>query len=193
MKKFIVIITTFVLMCVLLSCEKSTSNLETTTNNTTSNKPSTTINSTTEDNITTNSTTTKNITTNNNTTKLSEDDELMNKTLSLKIDNTIVSVDWLDNASVNALKELAKDGLTIETHMYGNFERVGSLGTTITSSDTRITTSPGDICLYSSNQIVLFYGSNTWSYTKLGHINLSNGELSSLLGKENVVIKISIK
>lgn len=62
--------------------------------------------------------------------------------------------------------------------IYGGFEQVGSLGKAITSSDTSITTSSGDICLYQSNQIVIFYGSNTWSYTKLGHISLSKSELT---------------
>ena len=45
----------------------------------------------------------------------------------------------------------------------------------------RITTNPGDIVLYSSNQIVIFYDSNTWSYTKLGHINLSKSELTGVI------------
>ena len=76
---------------------------------------------------------------------------------------------------------------------YGGFEQVGSIGSTLSSSGTRITTSPGDIVLYSSNQIVLFYDSNTWSYTKLGYINLSKSELTDLFGDEDVVINISLK
>jgi hypothetical protein len=56
-----------------------------------------------------------------------------------------------------------------------------------------LTTNPGDIVLYSSNQIVLFYDSNTWSYTKLGHINLSKSELTDLLGDEDVVITLNLK
>ncbi len=116
-----------------------------------------------------------------------------NKAIELKIGNTIVDVNWLDNDSVKALKELAKDGLTINMSMYGNFEQVGSLGKCIASSDASLTTSPGDIVLYSSNQIVLFYDSNTWSYTKLGHINLSKSELIDLLGDEDVVITMDLK
>ena len=77
--------------------------------------------------------------------------------------------------------------------MYGDFEQVGSLEKTIISDDERITTSPGDIVLYSSNQIVIFYGSNTWSYTKLGHINLSKSELTNLLGDEDIVITMDLK
>lgn len=61
------------------------------------------------------------------------------------------------------------------------------------SVDTRITTNPVDIVLYSSNQLVIFYDSNIWYYTKLGHINLSKSELTDLLGDEDVVITFSLK
>ena len=40
----------------------------------------------------------------------------------------------------------------------------------LTTDDTHITTKPGDIVLYLGNRIVMFYGSNTWSYTMLGHV-----------------------
>ena len=105
----------------------------------------------------------------------------------------MINVAWLDNSSVNALKELAKDGLTINMHEYCGFEKVGSIGSTLPSSDIRITTNHGDIVLYSSNQIVIFYESNTWAYTKLGHINLSKSELTSLLDHENLDILLTLK
>ena len=76
--------------------------------------------------------------------------------------------------------------------MYGGFEQVGSIGSTLPSADTRITTNPGDIVLYSSNQIVLFYDSNTWSYTKLGHINLSKSELKLFVNYLESALKASI-
>ena len=72
--------------------------------------------------------------------------------------------------------------------MYSDFEQVGSLGKTITSNDETLTTSAGDICLYQSNQIVLFYGSNTYSYTKLGHIVLSKSELTNFLVKMTLLL-----
>lgn len=148
-------------------------------------------------NTTTNTETPSTITTEDNTpttdTTPKEDDEYMNKTLVLKIDDTIVDVYWMDNDSVKELKKLAKDGLTIEMHKYVIFEQVGSLPNSIKSSDTNITTTPGDIVLYSSNQIVLFYGSNTWDYTKLGHINLTKNELADLLADEDVTITVSLK
>ncbi len=113
--------------------------------------------------------------------------------LTLKINDIEVDVIWTDNDSVRALKNLAKDGITINMNKYGGFEQVGSIDSTLPSSDTRITTIPGDVVLYSSNQIVIFYDSNTWSYTKLGHINLSKSELTDLLGDEDVVITLNLK
>ena len=174
MKKIIILVIGFIMLFSLASCggDKTTE----TSNSTT--EPSTTIPSTDS---------------NPTTTETKEDDPYMNKTIEIKIGNTKVDVNWLDNDSVKALKELAKDGLTISMSMYGDFEQVGSLGKTITSSDTNITTSPGDIVLYSSNQIVIFYGSNTWSYTKLGHISMTKSELTDLLGDENVTITLTLK
>ena len=108
--------------------------------------------------------------------------------MKLLIDEKELEVNWEDNASVEAIKEISP--LTINMHRYGGFEQVGSIGKTIVSNDKNITTEPGDIVLYSSNQIVVFYGTNTWAYTKLGHINLSQNELNDLLNKENVTLTI---
>ena len=123
-----------------------------------------------------------------------EDESYLSKTLVLTLDSSDVDVYWMDNDSVKELKKLAKDGLTIELHQYGGFEQIGSLGSTIKSNDSSITTNAGDICLYQSNQIVFFYGSNTLSYTKLGHINLTKTELVELLGEEDTVtITLNLK
>ena len=123
----------------------------------------------------------------------SKEDEYMNKTIELKIDSQIVDVYWADNDSVKALKELAKDGLTINMSEYGGFEQTGLIGKTIPSNDTRIDVVPGDIVLYNSNQISIFYNNSSWSYTKLGHINLSKNELKNLLDTDAVVVTFTLK
>ena len=70
-------------------------------------------------------------------------------------------------------------------------EQVGSLPQNFSRNDVQITTEPGDIVLYSGNQLVIFFGSNSWSYTKLGHIEgLSEQELSELLDTDSAVIEI---
>ena len=117
----------------------------------------------------------------------------MNKKIELVIDGKTLDVTWENNESINDLKAHINDSLNISMHKYGGFEQVGSLGFKLKNNDTKITTNPGDIVLYSSNQIVLFYGSNSWSYTKLGHINLSEEELKELLGNNDINITINLK
>ena len=169
MKKLLIFLLT-IISITLTSCGKSNSTPTPTTD-----EPSTTITTPSGDNQTT------------------KEDESANMKLTLRIDGIEVDVIWADNDSVKALKNLAEDGLTINMSKYGGFEQVGSIGSTLPSSDTRITTNPGDIVLYSSNQIVIFYDSNTWSYTKLGHIHLSKSELTDLLGDKDVVITLNLK
>ena len=115
------------------------------------------------------------------------------KELVMKIDGIKVDVTWEDNESVKELMEYAKKGLTISMNIYGGFEQVGSLGKSIKSNNTQITTNPGDIVLYNSSNIVVFFGSNSWSYTKLGHINLGNEELNDLLNKDSVVLTLEME
>ena len=113
--------------------------------------------------------------------------------MKMLIDQTPVTVEWEDNEAVAALKEAVKNGpLTVRMSMYGGFEQVGSLGMSLPRSDTRITTSPGDVILYSGNQMVVFYGSNSWAYTRLGHItDKTQRELTQLLSNGNVTITLT--
>lgn len=63
---------------------------------------------------------------------------------------------------------------------------------TLTTDNTQITTEPGDIVLYGGNSIVLFYGSNTWSYTKLGHMADFDEDLTELLSADTVTVTLSL-
>ncbi len=114
--------------------------------------------------------------------------------MQMMIGETPVTVVWEDNASVEALKTLAVEGLTIEMSMYGGFEQVGSIGQSLPRDDAQTTTTSGDIVLYSGNQLVVFYGSNSWAYTRLGHITDQTPEqMKALLGNGDVTITLSIK
>jgi hypothetical protein len=111
--------------------------------------------------------------------------------LQLKIGDTLVPVTWEDNESVRALRALAEDeGLTISMSMYGGFEQVGAIGQSIVRDDVQTTTEAGDIMLYAGDQIVLFYGSNRWAYTRLGRMELSQQQLKELLSNGDVTITI---
>jgi hypothetical protein len=123
---------------------------------------------------------------------ISEETE-MDKQLHLMIDGTEVSVAWEDNASVDALTDLVDaNPLTVGMSMYGGFEQVGSIGTSLPRNDKQTTTESGDIVLYSGNQIVIFYGSNSWSYTRLGRItDKTAAEMTELLGSGDVTVTVS--
>ena len=117
----------------------------------------------------------------------------MDKTLHLYINGEELGVEWLDNDAVRALAERASaETLTVEMHMYGGFEQVGPLGERLPQNDSRTTTRAGDIVLYSGDQIVVFYGSNTWAYTRLGRItDRSDAALAQLLGSGDVTLELA--
>lgn len=114
--------------------------------------------------------------------------------LQMTIGNTPVSVDWEDNEAAEALKDLCRNQpLTIQMSMYGGFEQVGPIGTALPHNDVQTTTSAGDIVLYSGDQMVVFYGSNSWAYTRLGHITDKSAEdMAELLSNGDTVITISL-
>lgn len=109
-------------------------------------------------------------------------------TMRLLIGETEVPVAWEENESVKALQDLCP--LTIRMSMYGGFEQVGTIGQNIVREDQQTVTESGDIVLYSGNQIVIFYGSNSWAYTRLGHIDLSEQEMLNLLSGGDVTITL---
>jgi hypothetical protein len=115
-------------------------------------------------------------------------------TLYLHIGQQVLTAALTDNSSTAALKELLAGGpLTIEMSDYGGFEKVGSFGRSLPRNDTRITAGPGDLILYQGNSFVIFYGSNAWSYTRLGKINgVSQSELRNILGSGNVTVTLSL-
>ena len=93
-------------------------------------------------------------------------------TMKLLINDLEIPVIWEENASVDEIMaEAAKEDIVISMSMYSDFEQVGSLGKKYSSNDKQITTQNGDIVLYNSSNIVVFYGSNSWSYTRLGEID----------------------
>ncbi len=117
----------------------------------------------------------------------------MDQDMKLMIGDTAVTVVWEDNESVKELKEMASEGpVVIDMSMYGGFEQVGEIGSSLVSDDVQTVTEPGDIVLYADSRIVIFYGSNSWAYTRLGKItDCTNEELTALLGSGDVTITLS--
>lgn len=114
----------------------------------------------------------------------------------ITINGNKLEVSLADNSSVDALTEILRQGdIEYTAHDYGNFEKVGDIGHSLPRNDEQIHTTPGDVILYQGNNICLYYGNNSWSFTKIGRINgYSEAELRSLLGagSGNVSVKISL-
>ena len=118
-------------------------------------------------------------------------------TMYITVNGKRAEVTLADNSATAELVKILKNSdIVYYADDYGGFEKVGNLGHTLPKSDTQITTEAGDIMLYLGNQIVIFYGSNSWSYTRLGKINgYSAEEIASLLGagQGRVQITLSLK
>ena len=123
-------------------------------------------------------------------------DNTMPETIKIIVSGKTLSVKIEDNEATKALvAALREASITYEANDYGGFEKVGLLGRTLPTSDTQITTQAGDVILYSGNRIVLFYGSNTWSYTRLGKMQYESlDELKSFLkaGEGNISVTLSL-
>lgn len=122
------------------------------------------------------------------------EDKMKDNIMNIQVGNTVLTAKLSDNPSADAWKELLKKGpLTIDMSDYGSFEKVGAIGTTLPSEDQRITTSPGDIMLYSGNQIVMFYGSNSWAYTRIGRIEgMTESALKEAFGAGSAEVIFSL-
>lgn len=122
-----------------------------------------------------------------------EKNELVTEEANMKlfINNDEIPVIWEQNTSVYELMdEVEKGEIVVDMSMYGGNEQVGSLGKRYSSNDKQTTTHNGDIVLYSSSNLVVFYGSNSWTYTRLGKIDLSDAEITKRLSNGDVTITI---
>jgi hypothetical protein len=122
-------------------------------------------------------------------------EENMTEKMYITIGNQTLPVTLVKNNATEALMAaLAANPITYEADDYGGFEKVGALGMSLPTSNQQLTTQAGDVILYSGNQIVLFYGSNSWSYTRLGRIEYESLEqLKSFLkaGQGRVSVTLS--
>lgn len=113
----------------------------------------------------------------------------------ITIDGSSMTAILADNTAAKALVDKLREGpVTISMTNYGGFEKVGSLPWSLPASDTRITTTPGDIMLYTGNSMVIFYGENTWSYTRLGKLETTDPEeIREFLGNGSKQVTISLE
>ena len=116
--------------------------------------------------------------------------------MNVTIDGQEQSVTLVDNAATRALVEKLKQApVTVTLNNSGGFEIWGALGFSLPTSNQQTTAQPGDVILYNGSNICLFYGSNSWSYTRLGKIDgLSESELQSFLkaGESDIEVTLSL-
>ncbi len=95
-------------------------------------------------------------------------------------------------AAQELAEKLSSEPVTVTLNEYGGFEKVGKLPWALTRSDESIQTEPGDIMLYQGNQMTIFYDSNSWSYTKLGHIDgVTADELAEIFGQGDITVTLA--
>ncbi|MDD6428341.1 MAG: cyclophilin-like fold protein [Lachnospiraceae bacterium] len=127
--------------------------------------------------------------------KMADESTLADNQIRVTVGSSSFIVNLEDNETAKALREMLADGdLTISASNYGGFEKVCQLGRTLPRNDKQITTEAGDVMLYNGNQIVFFYGANSWSYTKIGKVEASSiEELESVLSGSETEVILSIK
>lgn len=126
-----------------------------------------------------------------------EEESSMNSEYLIEIiaNDVVMYAEFEDNSSADAFRELLSEGsVTINMSDYGNFEKVGDIGTELPRNDEQITTEPGDIILYQGNKITIYYDTNSWNFTKLGRITsiISDDSLKEVLGEGDVTVRFSL-
>ncbi len=113
--------------------------------------------------------------------------------MNVQVGDVVFSATLEENEPVSALVEMMRESpVVIQMSDYSGFEKVGPLGTSLPVNNSQTTTQAGDIVLYNGNQIVIFYGSNSWSYTRLGHIDDLTG-WEDALGSGDVTVIFSLE
>ena len=129
-----------------------------------------------------------------------KDDEVKAQTMTQKmyitIDGQTQAVTLVDNQATKTLVEkLQQAPVTVTLNSSGGFEIWGALGFSLPTSNEQINAQPGDVILYNGSNICIFYGTNSWSYTRLGKIDgLSESELRTFLkaGESNITVTLSL-
>lgn len=122
--------------------------------------------------------------------------ETMTTKMYITIDGRTEAVTLTNNSATQALvAKLQEASVTVTLNSSGGFEIWGALGFSLPTSNEQINAQPGDIVLYNGSNICMFYGTNSWNYTRLGKIDgLSESELRTFLkaGESNISVTLSL-
>ena len=114
----------------------------------------------------------------------------------ITIEGQTQTVTLVDNQATKTLVEkLQQTPVTVTLNSSGGFEIWGTLGFSLPTNNEQINAQPGDVILYNGSNICVFYGTNSWSYTRLGKIDgLSENQLRTFLkaGESNISVTLSL-
>ena len=116
---------------------------------------------------------------------------MANGKIKLTVNSLIFTATLLDNNSAKAFKEMLP--ITVNMVELNNNEKYFDLPNSLpTNSSNPQAINSGDLMLYGSKTLVLFYKtfSTSYSYTRLGKIDDTTG-LATALGSRNVTITIN--
>ena len=123
--------------------------------------------------------------------------QTMEQKMYITIGEETHTVTMEDNVGTRALiAALQTENIVYIAHDYGNFEKVGYIGQSFPTDNHQTTTSAGDLVLYGGDNICIFYGSNSWSYTRIGKLDgLSADEVRRFVkaGEGEVSITLSLQ
>ena len=115
-------------------------------------------------------------------------------TMNITAGGKTITATLADNATAKALAEKLKSG-SVNVEMKANgFEHYGPLGFSLERHDEQIAAVSGDIMLYNGNNICIFYGNNSWSYTRLGKVEGKTAdELKAFFGTGTISVTYSLR
>lgn len=114
--------------------------------------------------------------------------------MNLTVNGHTMTATMENNTSAWALHRMLEHSpKTVSMRDYGGMEKVGMLWKGLPTNNEDISTQPGDLILFMGSSFVVYYNTNHWNFTRLGHINdVSQAELKEILGNGSVTITLSL-
>ena len=129
-----------------------------------------------------------------NNNNSNNNDQTTTMVMNITAGGKTITATLADNDTARELADKLKTGSVAVRMKANGFEHYGPLGFSLTSHNQQITAVSGDIMLYNSNNICVFYGNNSWSYTPLGKVDsLSAEELKAFFGTGDISVTYSLK
>lgn len=113
----------------------------------------------------------------------------------ITVNNNKLKVTLAENSTAEALVELLKKGDITYTAHANNFEIYGDIGHSLPENNEYMTSQSGDVFLWAGDNVCIFFGNNSYSYTRIGKIEgYTSAKLKEILAPSSTVqVTISLK